>query len=785
MDVRHTQLWRRAFSLDTASPEETEHLACLEQAYLEARENAGMLAAEIARDMPSLTVHDGTHLDALWEIASDIAGEEVQLNPAEAFIFGGAVLVHDLGLGVAAYPGGIAELKRGEDWQDALAVALRGRLGRFPTAAELVGPDRETQDDALRILLRQRHAMQAEKLGLARWTSDGEDYYLFGARDLRMAYGALIGDIAGSHWRELEDVRARLDRIVNPLPGYPAHWTIDVLKLASLLRVADAVHIDARRAPTFLRALRRPAGVSELHWIFQGRLLRPVVVRDRVRFNSGEDFARADARAWWVGFELIRAADRELRGVDDLLADLNRQRFQARGVLGAGDPQLLARFVRTQGWTPVDASLSVSDVAGLIERLGGAALYGDDPTVPLRELLQNAADAVRARRILERRPADWGEITVTICPRSQGRAFIEVSDTGVGMSVETLTTTLLDFGNSLWRSPDLIDVHPGLAAAGYEPTGRFGIGFFSVLMWGDHVQVTSRRMQDGAAAAQTLELVEGVASRPLLRPAAEEERLLDGGTAVKVWLSEEESGSEQDEMWAALSGKRSFGAAVSAMQQLAPTLRVRVRVRIGDQCRTAIEGDDWSTIPGKRLLARSAGYNERGRLRRRVSRPNSHNAEMIAARLTVIRDCSGDPVARICVDPGNYAVITVGGFPARSAQDMAGVILGDAPNLARNSARPMVEREMFIEWLSTQGKLIDASESKPGTCGWPLRCLHTTARSGIFRSAGTAREHRSGALSWHSTPRSMTRSGPRVSLILWAGNRAGICRALGLRGRSV
>jgi hypothetical protein len=697
-----------------------EDLTRLKRAYLEARASAGVLAGEIAGDMKSLTVHDETHLDALWEIASDIAGDGVRLNPPEALVFGGAVLVHDLGLGVAAYTGGIEELKSGEDWKDALAVALKNRLGRFPTAAELASPARETQDDALQILLRQRHAAQAEKLGLVKWTSDGEDYHLFPAQDLRMAYGALIGEIAGSHWWELEDVRARLDRTVNPLPGHPAHWTIDVLKLACLLRVADAVHIDARRAPTFLRALRRPSGVSDLHWVFQGRLLRPVVVHDRIRFNSGKDFVRADARAWWIGFDLIRAADRELRGVDDLLADLDRQRFQARGVLGANDPQLLARFVRTRGWTPIDASLKVSDVGGLIERLGGAALYGNDPSVPLRELLQNASDAVRARRTLEGRPSDWGEITVTIGPQSAGRAFIEVSDTGVGMSVETLTTTLLDFGNSLWRSPDLIDLHPGLAAAGYEPTGRFGIGFFSVLMWGDHVQVTSRRMQDGIAATRTLELIDGVESRPLLRPASEDERLLDGGTAVRVWLNEAKSKlHEENDVWLALSGQRSLDAAVSAVRWLAPALPVKVRVRIGDRCRTAIEGEDWSTIPGKQMLARCAMPGSR--LRRYVPYSSSGEPALIERRLTIIRDISGDPVARICVNPESTAIVTVGGFRADRAHNIAGIILGDAPNLARNKATPKVEREAFIEWLSAQRESVDASSPEP----WHVRLAAT------------------------------------------------------------
>ncbi|MBA2593659.1 MAG: hypothetical protein M3495_02490 [Pseudomonadota bacterium] len=45
--------------------------------------------------MPGLTVHDITHLDALWRVADQIAGPDYPINPAEAFVLGGAFLLHD------------------------------------------------------------------------------------------------------------------------------------------------------------------------------------------------------------------------------------------------------------------------------------------------------------------------------------------------------------------------------------------------------------------------------------------------------------------------------------------------------------------------------------------------------------------------------------------------------------------------------------------------------------------------------------------------------------------
>jgi HSP90 family molecular chaperone len=94
--------------------------------------------------------------------------------------------------------------------------------------------------------------------------------------------------------------------------------------------------------------------------------------------------------------------------------------------------------VRVDAWTPVAAEVHVSDVARLVDQLGGAWLYGDAPEVALRELLQNAMDAVRARRELEDRSCAWGSITVALDTAQDETFRLSVSDVGVGMSETVL-----------------------------------------------------------------------------------------------------------------------------------------------------------------------------------------------------------------------------------------------------------------------------------------------------------------------------------------------------------
>ena len=64
----------------------------LRQALLGFRERVAALVQTLGAELPGLTVHDITHLDGLWRVADQIAGPDYPINPAEAFVLGGAFL---------------------------------------------------------------------------------------------------------------------------------------------------------------------------------------------------------------------------------------------------------------------------------------------------------------------------------------------------------------------------------------------------------------------------------------------------------------------------------------------------------------------------------------------------------------------------------------------------------------------------------------------------------------------------------------------------------------------
>jgi hypothetical protein len=350
-----TRLWRRTLG-ECQEDRDRMPRQALRSAYLQFRTAVEPLAAEIVRSLPMFTDHTIAHIDALWDTASMVCGDNFPLNPAEAFVIGGAFLLHDVGMGLASYQGGTATIEADPRFGDLLASAVV-RLRRADPSASGEAIDLGAREESIAELLRLRHAVQAESLVTAPFqNSDGETFYLLHDTILRQTFGSLIGRIAHSHWWDVGELR-KLDRLQGSCVDHPAEWEVDPLKIACVLRLADAAHIDHRRAPTYLHAFRRPAAASRDHWYFQERLTRPRVAVDRLEFTATRPFGRNEASAWWLAWETIQSINEQLRQVDALCADLGRPRFAARSVAGADTPERLALYIRTEGWDPIDARL--------------------------------------------------------------------------------------------------------------------------------------------------------------------------------------------------------------------------------------------------------------------------------------------------------------------------------------------------------------------------------------------------------------------------------------------
>ena len=692
-----TALWQQALAAKVDDPYSKERER-LRAAYENVRSRAQPVAEAIDKDLPDYTVHDITHSDALWEYADLIAGPNYPLNPCEAFVLGCAFLVHDLGMGLAAYPEGLAGLKKLALWKDTVADLRRENGVEEINDQAIDQAPAEIQKQAISEALRRLHAERADKLALIHWKSPKGDQRLHLIEDpeFRESFGPIIGRISFSHWWPVEQIAREFPAVMGAQVGFPQTWTVDLLKLACILRCADYSHIDERRAPAFLGALRQPAGACDDHWKFQAKLYQPRLEGDRLIFTAKSGFSIEDAGAWWICFDTLSAIDCELRRVDSLLADTRRERFAARGVSQAEEPSRIAKLIMTDGWQPVDTRIRVSAVADLVAKLGGKDLYGDTVTPPLREMIQNAADAVRARRLIDGRAADWGDIRL-ISGKDDSGVWIQVEDTGIGMSEAVLTGPLLDFGASFWGSSLMHDQLPGLAAKGFQATGRYGIGFFSVFMWAERVEVTTQRFDKGRNETLVLSFRKGLKERPLLRQARPDEHVPDGGTRVKVWLSDENT---LERLSSTFDDDQKLTMA-QVCGRIAPCLDVTLKA--GGE--TAVVANDWLTISDDTLLNRIAPIDRP----RRTKEKATYFEATTRPPLQVLRTDDGRPFGRAAIwkwegfyTPHSKGIVTVGGLRACTLGGIVGVFVGSPRRASRDSAVPLVPIQVLREWTKRE-----------------------------------------------------------------------------------
>ncbi|MFQ6241840.1 hypothetical protein [Sinorhizobium meliloti] len=478
------------------------------------------MASRIQGDAVGLTLHDERHFAALWEAADLLVPDDTMLTPVEVFILGVAILIHDAAHTILAFEGGLEALSKTPEWADNLAPYLIDE-DAAETSSNAEGPVKRA---VLFSTVRALHAKQAEKIiGMSfRHPAFGADLFLIEDATIRLHMGRVIGQVAASHHWDLSQV-AQLPKSANVVSPYHSFGAIRPLLLAALMRTADAIQIDGHRAPDFEFALAKPAGVSHDHWTAQNRLAKGADPDDpeALLINSTADFTESDASAWWVAFDLATTADRELHTTNALLKDFGLPTLRLTRVKDVSEPTRFAKHVRTNGWYPVRADVRVGNTADLVAMLGGKGLYGDDVIVPLRELIQNAVDAVRARRLLE--PEYKGTVWVDLAKGQNSAAedgyWLSVADNGIGMSPAILLGPFLTFGESGWSGSKLKAERPGFVGKRFRPIGRFGIGFFSAFMYSDEVRVTSRSFDAAVSSTKILRFQSGLGLRPLLQDA--------------------------------------------------------------------------------------------------------------------------------------------------------------------------------------------------------------------------------------------------------------------------
>lgn len=576
--VEATKLWTKI----AASAE-------LEAAIISLRRNVESLAPIIKEILSGFTDHSIRHFDHLWKVADRVISDAEfdRMTISEAFILGGALYIHDLGMAYGVTQGGRQRLTQSNEYAAALA--------RFTEAGR---PNAEL--DAFAEVSRVLHAKQAHEIAINK--IPGLDRHLIEQKEIRDIWGAIIGEIAASHHWSVAELKEKLGkRGLQPLGDLDSG---DLCYVASLLRILDFSDMSRERARPFERRMREPlSALSTAHWDAQESIAGPLREDNYLVFSSLRPVTSVEG--WWTFYEMAAGLDNEILEIGELLQTrmCSADRFQLKGVKNVRTPQAFATLVETAGFEPVDVRFRPDSISRIVSILGGESLYGRDPYAPIRELLQNATDAYslyRAWAEAEDAQVEPPQITIRILEGSDGEHWLEVADNGIGMTETVITKYLLAIGSSYWKSDDFFRDFAKIDRKRIHPVGKFGIGFLSVFMLGDEIEVTTQRRfgagfrlkMNGAGHRGALEKLAN-ASRP--------------GTTVRIKLK---------------GGSLDGVNLTQFMRERAPMIRVPVTISV--QGRDTVTEPNWWAALSQQNFIRAV---ESEVISKRSRRPSTKSAD--------------------------------------------------------------------------------------------------------------------------------------------------------------
>ena len=134
-------------------------------------------------------------------------------------------------------------------------------------------------------------------------------------------------------------------------------------------------------------------------------------------------------------------------------------------------------------------------------------LYGGQQTIGIRELLQNALDAVRERQfwakthnVRDDKHKLFGvdcDVLLELREKDDGKWVFVVADRGIGMTQDVLRNYFLRAGASYRNSDRWASEFADDKGHSYVfRSGRFGVGVFAAFLLGARIHVNTRHVQD-------------------------------------------------------------------------------------------------------------------------------------------------------------------------------------------------------------------------------------------------------------------------------------------------
>ena len=445
---------------------------------------------------PEFTLHDERHLVRVAELMALILGEDISsLNPIEIALLLLSAYYHDQGMVPEAEEWNQIEnspkFKRSLDrWKienPNLSIIERQlddpRLS--DTEKESLSSKRNQHLDAHRTeYLRMTHGERAEQL--VNRLFGGANRLIVSSNDLAPTLGRLCASHVWSASRLTDENSFRVDQVIGT-------HSINLRFLAVILRLADILDFDRDRTPeALLRTISLTSPISLIEWAKHRSVEGWEISPKRIRFSLACEHPAYQKAA----YEFMDTIDMELREAHRIVDEFPRDtpmhyRLQ------------VPRQVQRDRIEPKNNAYRYADLEFRLSRneivklLMTDKLYNNS-SLFVRELIQNSLDALRHRdAVYGKRAPDWegGKVTLKHFIDVDGNQVVNCTDNGIGMDEAVVRNFLTNAGKSYYRSPEFAQQRIGFRdnEVDFDPCAQFGIGFMSCFMFGDHINIKTRR----------------------------------------------------------------------------------------------------------------------------------------------------------------------------------------------------------------------------------------------------------------------------------------------------
>lgn len=434
---------------------------------------------QIDRTFPEYTPHNEAHISKLFEVSELILQKPLisQLTPTEAFVLSASLIGHDWGMAVShderdaivSGSSGITEF-RSPDGKPVLRALI-------PTEAEILNEYCIAND------------VPVDELGGAGKDLEWQEYARrthpersaarirhFFEEHNEPTLGEYVAQVSESHGHNLERLT---DDSLFPVVTRERADELNVQAIAIYLRLIDLFDITQSRTPYELWRFVNPRNWrSATEWRKHRVITAIAPVGEALRIHG-----RVSSPDLWAEvLDLKDFCKSQFDQSRDLLLDRSKESYHL-------PIKWLDWKVLPDGFEPEQVRFEFDRER--MFKLLGESIYGPDPYVFLRELLQNAIDATQARqRVLRSTVTPLSHsavIEIVNQTDGSGEQTIVVTDPGIGMNRFAIRNYLSIAGKSIYRNTEF-----RRHKFDFDPISRFGIGILSCFAVANRVEIVTR-----------------------------------------------------------------------------------------------------------------------------------------------------------------------------------------------------------------------------------------------------------------------------------------------------